>query len=992
MIRELHARLDRIRRGEAAGEAGMALVYVLIVTMLVTGAVTALLISATAAIVPTRQSQNASAAYAAAEAGLQDALAYLNQNAACQPYTAACTTPANATNTRTGADVLTGTSESFSWRLVGRVGNGTQSYLRVSATGRAGSSAKALVADVQGNPNVLDYAYYSIYETNGSQDIAAQYPHPRTIRLDCSSVQLPSSSSGTLRFPCPSGTQEDVTWKGAAGTAPSVCDNLWYDSDAFNGTDGSGRSTIESQEDLVAGADWSETASVAGATLPRDVPCQVAFASNQSINGGAYTVDAPLVSNQTPTGSGPTITSLRTAWDSTNSPAANPQRYRSDPYVGGRLSDGSYASSAPNPASMSDTFKPAAPSTACVYYGPTRVKLNGDGTATVTSPQTTSAQVTLGTGCYTPTSPATAGRFTLDYTKYGGGVIYVKDNNKPASGFVTTGQKTTSTAAASNTAFYLTSAPPADAPDTSTDVPESWTQAGANPQTWSAYSSTKKCGAVSRNTDTPNGPKPWDEQTFQCDWFGRMGDNTFLPPTAPDDGYTTYQQALAGDLSKTTAINLTGNAGNTISYSINNETAQSKSIDCSSSANTNFVPASANPDQLVCLLQYDLSPANSDHNDANWAHPSQTGYTHQYIVSDYAQNTSTQHNVTVGPSPSLDVGGDPFFDTATQAGAASTEDITTASTTFNIASQVYGCYEYNVSNGQLTTPTGTMDIRGDSCTAASASGKWAWGDGYHPGASSPQFQLTVAQRTYSNFKQGTTAAAYFPSMQDVTQYRTGTAGANGPNGPGDVYLDGINSAPLSVLADGDAVLTGDLQDKPGSSAATLIDVLGNVRLYHPVRCADTTAADINHTAAGLCPNDLTGLYKGGLTSGSGLDPHHPAKQYANLAIGPTQVDAALVAQGTNRSTGSIETDNAQRGNGLGTLTINGGMYQRHRGALGTQWEYLSGPRFTSGYGELEVNYQDVQSAGLGYVPSFQTQQVTHYWKLLSVSSPSGSAP
>ena len=49
---------------------------------------------------------------------------------------------------------------------------------------------------------------------------------------------------------------------------------------------------------------------------------------------------------------------------------------------------------------------------------------------------------------------------------------------------------------------------------------------------WTAYSSAKQCWAVSRNQATPNGPKPTDEQTFDCDWFNQIG-QYWLPPTTP---------------------------------------------------------------------------------------------------------------------------------------------------------------------------------------------------------------------------------------------------------------------------------------------------------------------------------------------------------------------------------------------------------------------------------------------------------------------------
>jgi hypothetical protein len=220
-------------------------------------------------------------------------------------------------------------------------------------------------------------------------------------------------------------------------------------------------------------------------------------------------------------------------------------------------------------------------------------------------------------------------------------------------------------------------------------------------------------------------------------------------------------------------------------------------------------------------------------------------------------------------------------------------------------------------------------------------------------------------------------------MKDTTQY---TIGTNTSNGPGDVYVQGNNSGStngLSILADNDAIVTGNITTSDNSSMD--IDALGNIHIYHPVSCLDTTAADINATSAGFCPNDITGLYTGGLATSSGLSATHPALQYTNMTSAISTIDAGLVAQGgATNSGGSILSENVDRGATLGTLTVNGGLYQVHRGALGVQWEIQSGfsTRATSGY-SLSLNYTSELSSP--YIPAFSGGSTSRYWNVVSVS-------
>jgi hypothetical protein len=83
------------------------------------------------------------------------------------------------------------------------------------------------------------------------------------------------------------------------------------------------------------------------------------------------------------------------------------------------------------------------------------------------------------------------------------------------------------------------------------------------------------------------------------------------------------------------------------------------------------------------------------------------------------------------------------------------------------------------------------------------------------------------------------------------------------------------------------------------------------------------------TSDGFCPNDLTGL----VDDIAATDPLHPSRQYTNLAeTPPTRIDAAVYALA-----GSFALANHDKGTALGTLNLNGAVYQQHRGAMGVEW-------------------------------------------------------
>jgi hypothetical protein len=252
-----------------------------------------------------------------------------------------------------------------------------------------------------------------------------------------------------------------------------------------------------------------------------------------------------------------------------------------------------------------------------------------------------------------------------------------------------------------------------------------------------------------------------------------------------------------------------------------------------------------------------------------------------------------------------------------------------------------------------------------------------------------QFAVTVTNSDWV-ITQTASGRSYFPDTHDVTQYNIGTTGAAGSNGPGDLYVEGSNQGKLSLIAENDAVITNDIKNTSTDTTADAVDIVAgrNVRNYHPVSCTDQTTADITNTTSGFCPNDITGLYRGTALETNGvLTSNHPAMQYSNMTTPVARrIDAAVFAL-----SGSFLTDNYNRGVALGQLTVNGGLYQSHRGANGVQWEYQTSDtkRATSGY-SLQYHYVDLQHSGLPYAPPVTGGSNTRIWSVVSISNGGGS--
>jgi hypothetical protein len=955
LMRAARARLDRLagRLRTARDDSGFALILVMVVSTVIMAAAAATVTVITPNILAAKQNQDNQAAFAAAMAGVDDVVAYLTSIADCRSTTKICTQALGANSTAANRPQLAGTNQTFRWTTDATA---TQdNYVRVHSTGTVLKTSKALVADIALAPSILSFGYYTDFESQSPNFLYDYFPG-RTIALTNSTtygkVNATDTRGRTITVTSPS----SVHWSGPAtsGTSPnpaSMCGQHWYRDSAAS----PGRSSYSPP------SVWGESGTVgSSASLVRSASCDVVFTTGMTFDGPIYTRDAMLISDATVGGVGPIFKQpVLTLWGfaGKNSPPVPVTPWRRDDGPGG--AGGAISAQSPHaPATATldlqlptDIGTTGLPTDVCIYRGPTRVRLNGDGTATITSPQTHAPDPASDPSCYPP-GPLLGGivNFTLDYRHHGHGGIYVKDltdatHPKPAAGWPGTGTRSTIPAAAANSVFYL-AAPVGTATPDQTDSTSavsascsstvkyagtaSWPCAWTNVATttdvgtgagWSAYTTTTKCNA---------NPAATDRELFECEYSHTAGATT----PSPTNNYATLRTAMQTQFA--TAGCLTGST-----------TAQATCL----SAAVNAALRTANTAQHA----YDYAtPASGDH---------------RYLVTSAVAASSTPGTPqSVGSAPTPPMSSDALFSSAS---APAQEAATKTPITLKVSRQAYGCVNSSGSiiGSLITLITGLLGC---------LSGTPGWGN------STAQFTFTATQSNWAITTQPS-GASYFPNTNDVTQYNRGTGGATGADGPGDLYIEGTNKGQLSLIAQNDIVVTGDVRDTSTDPTQDALDIVAgqNVRNYHPVKCVDQTSADVNSTDAGFCPNDITGLYRGVLETNGVLSSSHPAMQYVNInPTGPRRIDAAIFAL-----SGSFLTDNYNRGNAIGGLTVNGGLYQANRGANGVQWEYLQSDtsRATSGF-SLQYHYVDLQHSGLPYAPPATGGSNSRVWNVVSVSS------
>ncbi len=948
LLRAAHRRIERVRRGgEPAEDGGFALIFVLMIITVITTAVATTLAVAAPNIINAKVDQDAKGALAAAQAGIDDVVAYLQSQQPCRYTTKVCTQALGASSAALHrANTVPGTNETFSWTTDPALTS--EYYVRVHSTGTADGVSKKLVADVALASSILSYVYYTDYESQ-SPSFLYDYFAARTVKLSDSTTysKINATSNTGRRISVTSPTT--VHWNGPAtsGTNPypaSICAQHWY----AEGTSSPGRYTYGGS------SVWGETGSINSKGVTRTSACDVVFTTGMTFDGQIYTRDAMLISDATYGGAGPIFKQpVWTLWGSAghNTPNAGGTPWRRDASAGGNLSS---TSQVPQVATLdlqlpSDIGTTGLPDDYCLYRGPTRVKLNGDGTATVTSPGTTTRNAASDPGCY-PSGSLAGGivDFDLDYQTVGNGVIYAQDlGTKPSSGWSNSGQKATTTPGPSTAVFYLPGSGGATSPDkadtsaapsstctstvkysASASWPCAWTGVGTSTDAtsttgWSAYTSSSTSGKCN-NTFAAN-----DRELFECEYSHTTG--SALPPA---NQYGTVRGLIQSDVNAGTCLTGTTTAQGTC---------------------------------LAALVNARLQTANTGQHAYNYAMPASGD--HRYLVTAATPGTSSTGTAqSVGSAPAGPMASDPIF---ASTGTPAQEAATKTPITLTVSRQTYGCVN------------GSGSIVGNLILLISGllgclTGSPGWGN------STPQFTFTATQSVWA-ITSPASGASYFPDVMDATQYNIGPGGATATDAPGDLYVEGDNQGKISLVASNDVVVTGDISDTSTDPSKDGVDIVAgqNVRNYHPVSCVDQTAADLNTTDPGWCPNDISGLYRGVLETNGVLNSTHPAMQYDNMTSTTSRrIDAAVFAL-----SGSFLTDNYNRGDPLGPLNLNGGLYQSHRGANGVQWEFQTydTKRATSGY-SLQYHYVDLQHTGLPYAPPVGSGNAARVWNVVSVSA------
>lgn len=983
----------RARLAADGSDSGFVMIYVLMIISIISVLVVSSLVVSASSVVPAIRSSFGQSAYAAAQGGLAAFVGYIDHNCAdANSAVATCTLPTNVAEDVTIATGANNYRSSYSWYAVA---DAAKRYFRVRATGTVAQNgmtvSKTIIGDVAGGAsnNLLDYGVVTGFETQ-SPDIVLFKNPGRTIAISSAALTaagavLKKAASGATGY-------KAVTWSGASpGTAAgkvATC-NAQYSGKY-------GRSTNLPPGAPTPYVDWSESA-LNGDKYDNFQPCQVTFGHLTQLLapdnpadgiGGYFTKDALLLSNSWPGGTGPLVNQPVTTqyqYTSADGPCGSVGMvYRAfnlvcvgyPVEVGGSPAPASKYGVSWVPQGTGPglpTNAPPIPATACVYNGPTRVNLNGDGSAQISSPQTTLTWVSLNAAsrpaqCYAGATSTGLSAATISLTTPTRiTTVYAANDGKPppttpalahgSSGWPVTGQRLGDPATTANSVFYMTSAPPggtvttysATAADTGytpaiADNPSSKSDGVWTPQ-WTSYSNDTPC-----TTSTPT----TNIKLFNC----------YLNPAGYSaTSYSTFKSTVKAAL-----------AANPSAY----QTAA----------------------QLQTYLQGLLTPGNSA-DGANAAPTYTDNRSHHWKVS-VATDASTTDGCTPStgtPSttntPIATPTGDPFF-ANTAGNSAVTVRTATACLTASITLQIGTC------NVALVVGV---------CVNV---GNYVWGNGtalLGGGQSVPQFKLTATDQTTTTTTVNTASSSTFPSMADVTQYNLGKNGTFDTSGPGDLYVEGTSTRSIALIGQNDVIVTGNLTTSDPNNMALETIALNDTRIYHPVKCYDTNAGAIAATDPAFCPNDMTGLYSTVLPTGN-----RPDQQYTNLrpdlanltvhgvlfslGIPETSINCPQPPQGGGVCGGEFTVDNYERGDSvgatpLGTLLIVGTLAMAHHGPTGEEWEISDTVGQTSrpysGY-QLGVKYQNVKNAVVqlnqdGGVSGLQTTSTTSsLWHVVSVST------
>jgi Tfp pilus assembly protein PilX len=427
--------LARLRRDDR-GQALILVMFISVLAILMLSTATTALVNQ---IKPAGATVDSGKATAAAQAGVENFISWVNTN--CPPtdgflcanlFTgitskAGITDPTNQVGTViTGADG-TGSSESFYWKVT----YAASGFARVQSIGQVPTGkatpkyrTTTLVADINATPSFNNFQYYTKYETY-SADFLNNFYKARTVQVT-SAASLTGTSISSAAKP------GSLQWAGTctyvdSTTTPlcdpskstNICDDLYYpnpngpgrgtDSAWNNSTRRPSTSTQTQLGTDSSFAYYAETgtytpASGSATSVVHNDSCDSSMEPNMVMNGPIYSQDAYLVDRAKDTGSSknsmpnfsdPAYSLWTGTINGTQKPVgANGGYDRAYPGTDGAASlatgypSGSVFPIYQNtvldlPANASD----ALPESACVYTGPTRIKVVQN-TAYITSPLT----------------------------------------------------------------------------------------------------------------------------------------------------------------------------------------------------------------------------------------------------------------------------------------------------------------------------------------------------------------------------------------------------------------------------------------------------------------------------------------------------------------------------------------------------------------------------------------------------------------------------
>jgi Tfp pilus assembly protein PilX len=933
----------RLRRDESGQSLVLVMMIGIMATLMMTTATTAL----TTQIRPARGSVDSGEATAAAQAGLENFLSWVNTN--CPPTSgflcsalktgitnkSGITDPTNQQGVVImGGNGLTST-ESYWWTVTYAVSG----FARVKSVGQVPTNktnpkylTKTLVADVDAMPSFNNFQYYTKYETYSSEFVDNFYS-ARTVQVTGAVSRAGTTLAGT--------SQPGVlSWAGVcaydATSNPScdqnhstnICDDLYYPSSNGPGrgsntawNNGTRRPSAATQSALGTDSSFAYYAengtfnptSGSPVSVTHNDTCDSSMEPNMIMNGPVYSQDAYLVDRGKDTGSSKNSMpnfggAAFSVWNGTingtqQSLGVNGGYERAYPNTDGQAN---LLSAYPVDANGNQTFpiyqsnalelpadaSDALPLAQCVYTGPTRIVLDKT-VAHITSPLTPAGS----SACYQSTGSFTnvntldsKGQSTTDTS---GGVInatvplartLIYVKNPDASVQPTTANVSSPVF---DTATNLTVPPTAY----TNSLTGSWTDDAT-------YSSSSLCPVPADITKRRN---------FDCE--------TGKAALIKEDVFTNVKAA----------------------------------------ADTALKSATVSAATMTAAIQAQLSTASQT-----------AGTTLNSVWYTVSVTAATPATTSVTP----DTGSDPFLQTKAGLG------YTTTTSTFTVAINRMVCTSANSSG--CTKGTSTPIVQGNLVKSTSA----ANGSPLNSTQNFPWFGKQPGDAGYDASK------TYTDMDNDVTQYS---------HGYGDIYVEGTTNANVSLIAEHDIVVTnnlvyGDNVDVNTTNYGLALVADHNVRLYRPMTCQyDGT---LGQTSAGFCPNDYSGVYTDNVTWP--VASNYPSNMYVpdDAPAITSNADPTIYAT-IFTLRGSFMADNFYRGNiGYG-VTIYGGLYQYHRGATSLPYQGRPYQGSTTKMPGISVTYNyDNMRAGqavngglrVPYIPPPDGRLTNNTWNIISIST------